>query len=200
MSLGDWIALISALGAIGAAIAACLAVVYQVRLARGSSSIDNTVRMQDQWNGTTMLSHRAGAAKALLNGVETDDVVAVLDFFEQLGYLVAEKSVKAEAAWEAFSDWSLPYWMATRKFVLDQQKVDRTYWENFDLLNRDVMAIEAKRRGRPSEEIGEDVKAGVHEFLTAESNVFAVEDGGGRPMLNRTWRRHAERSAQTLTP
>ena len=147
MSIGDRIALMAALAGVAAAVAAVAAVWYQVELARGISSIDNTVRMESQWRSPEMLMSRAGAADAIIHERgQTDDVLTVMTFFEQLGYLVKEKAIRSEAAWEAFSDWSLPYWAACKPFVAQQQQVNITYWENLVDLNREIVAVEARRR------------------------------------------------------
>jgi len=119
----DWVAVSAAVAGVVAGGAAVVALWYQVELARGTSSIDNMVRMEGQWHSPEMEKRRAGAAAAFLNpnataaDTETDDLVAVMTFFEQLGYLVKEKAIKAEAAWEALSDWSLPWWVAAIRFL-----------------------------------------------------------------------------------
>jgi len=123
MSLGDWIALAAALAGVVAAITAVAAVWYQVELARGTSSIDNAVRMEGQWRSPEMLKSRAGAADAIIHQHgQTDDVLAVMTFFEQLGYLVKARAIRAEAAWEALSDWSLPYWEACNPLLLNSNR------------------------------------------------------------------------------
>ena len=188
MSIGDWIALTAALAGVAAAVAAVAAVWYQVGLARGTSSIDNTVRMEVQWRSPEMLMSRAGAADAIIHERgQTDDVLTVMTFFEQLGYLVKAKAIRAEAAWEAFSDWSLPHSEACKPFVAQQQKVNITYWENFVDLNREIVAVEARRRGLTPETVTPNA-ATVHTFLVDESSLTT---GGGQSM-RRTWRLRKE--------
>ena len=188
MSLGDWIALAAALAGVVAAITAVAAVWYQVELARGTSSIDNAVRMEGQWRSPEMLKSRAGAADAIIHQHgQTDDVLAVMTFFEQLGYLVKARAIRAEAAWEALSDWSLPYWEACKPFVAQQQQENITYWENFIDLNRQVVAVEARRRGLSPDQVVPNA-ATVNAFLVDESSL-----GSGGQRMRRTWRLRQDR-------
>jgi hypothetical protein len=183
MSLGDWIALTAALGALVAGVAAVAAVWYQVTLARGTSSIDNMLRMDDQWQSDQMLMRRAAAATWLIDHKGqtvdvSDDVSAVMTFFEQVGYLVREKAIKSEAAWEAFSDWALPYWEACEPFVTAQQDINRTYWENFAFLDDEMLVIEARRRKKSRKDVTPDAQ-----------KVDAFLEGERTQSTGRSWRR-----------
>jgi len=189
----DWIALSAAIAGVVAGGAAVVGVWYQVELARGTSSIDNMVRMEAQWHSPEMEKRRASAAAAILspNAIagdgETDDLVAVMTFFEQMGYLVKERAIKAEAAWEALSDWSLPWWVACYPFVKGQQVLNPTYWENFASLNRQMVAVEARRRALPPDKVIPNDES-VHTFLVDETSVAASDKG---QLIKRSWRRRA---------
>ena len=187
----DWIALSAAAAGVVAGGAAVVALWYQVDLARGTSSIDNMVRMEGQWHSPEMEKRRASAAATLLKpnataaDAESDDLVAIMTFFEQLGYLVKEKAIKAEAAWEALSDWSLPWWVACYPFVKAQQDINRTYWENFASLNSEMVAVESRRRALPQDRVIPNPDS-VHTFLVDERSVAA---GDGGKQMKRSWRR-----------
>jgi hypothetical protein len=184
VSLGDWIALTAALAGVLAALSAVAAVWYQVRLSRGTSSIDNTFRMEEQWRSADMLKIRAGAAEAIINEAgQTDDVLAVMTFFEQLGFLVEQKAIQPEASWESFSDWSLPYGVACAPFIAHQQKENKTYWVNFVALQKQLLDIEAKRRGLSTQDVT-PTAAAVQAFLADERTLVS----GAGTRMRRTWR------------
>jgi hypothetical protein len=185
----DWSVLASIATVAGTAIAAAalvgtgLALAVQIWLARTSSGIDNLWRLVDKWDGDDMVSKRARAAQAMKRHHDTDDVADVLNFFEQLGYLVRKKAIDKESAWAMLSDWALPYYRAAQYFITADRAVDETYWEDFEGLNQVLLQVESRRRRKREGDV-QPTSAQVQKLLESESAMVP-----GQPKPSKKWRR-----------
>jgi hypothetical protein len=213
MSTADVIALAGVVIAALALIVAFVAMIWQAKQTHASNSISNLWRFLDEWDSQQMHRIRVKACGAIKEKRDSDDIPDLLSFFEELGFLVRQRALDADAAWAMFSAWVLPYWRATRYYVEDDQRNDATYWENFQYLNKKLIQIEASRRHKPVHEI-EPSDSDVKKLLDVElalntddesalglvDNVTAVAGAGAVVAGRRTfspWRRRRATSRRT---
>jgi len=185
----QWVAVL-ALAALGVAVAAMItavAVVVQVRrqseLSRFNAGLASLWQLRSEWNGDDMLDVRAGAAEALLDGRGGDDVDAVLDFFDEVAFLMRRGAVDTELVWYQFYWPMVHYWAAARDYAGEARKTDPTAWEQLDAAMPVLLAIEAQRRGRSSAEVLPD-RAAIRAFLQDEvGDASCSEDDARRTPL-----------------
>lgn len=185
MSVADWAAIAGVVVASIGIIVSAVAVVMQSRQSQTTVNIENLNRAIDQWDSTGMQRLRSEAAAALQQQEDGRAIPKVLSFFEQLGYLVSKKALDAESVWTMFSDWILPYWVASEYFTSKERDHDSTYWECFRSLNVAMPEIEARRRKKPAREVT-PTPADVAELLVSERDLIAHPD----ERSFRSWRRH----------
>jgi hypothetical protein len=153
VSTADVIALAGVIVATLALIVAFAAMIWQARQTHASSSVDNMWRFLDEWDTPQMQQVRAKACRSLKARGDGDDIADLLNFFEELGFLVHQGALDSNTAWAMFSDWALPYWRAAGYYVKVDQDRDPTYWENFEHLNKTLLDIEAARRKKSVAEV-----------------------------------------------
>lgn len=117
---------------------------------------------------------RIKACESLKVRGDADDIPDLLNFFEELGFLVRKGSLDADTAWAMFSDWALPYWKAGHYYIDADQKRDPTYWEDFQYLNKTLLNIEAKRRNKPVDQV-EPTEADVEKLFEGELSLASAD-------------------------
>ena len=123
MSTADVIALAGVIVATLALIVAFAAMIWQARQTHASSSVDNMWRFLDEWDSPQMQQVRVKACRSLKAKGDGDDIADLLNFFEELGFLVHQSALDSNTAWAMFSDWALPYWRAADYYVkIDQDR------------------------------------------------------------------------------
>lgn len=168
----------SAVAALAASLAAVLALgttLLVVRTVRQdsqrilySTALDALWRLDEQWNSEGMGEARGAAATALLDGHPTQDVDAVLDFFDHVALLVQRGALDEEMVWYQFYWPMANYWTASREYIRAAQHDDVTMWQDLDTLMPRLVSIEAQRHRRRNDEVL-PTAAQVRDFLTDES-------------------------------
>lgn len=158
-----------------AVVVALIAMIWQARQTHASSSVDNLWRFLDDWDSAPMRNVRAKACESLKAHGEADEIADLLNFFEELGFLVRHGSLDAQTAWAMFSDWALPYWTAAHYYIAADQQKDPTYWEDFQYLDRTLLDIEAGRRHKPVLEV-EPTHEDVAMLLDGEISLTTRDD------------------------
>ena len=94
---------------------------WQVRRARYSQRIDLILKMSERFDKPEMKAIRARAAKALLLNRNTreDAVSQVLDFFEEIGFLMIRGAIDEDAVYTFFDYWVVRYCLATKVYRED---------------------------------------------------------------------------------
>jgi len=177
-----WVA-IAALLTAGAAMVTAVAVVLQVQrqseLSRFNAGLASLWQLRAEWNGDDMLDVRSAAAAALLDGGGGDDVDAVLDFFDEVAFLMRRGAVDEELVWYQFYWPMVHYWAAARAHAGRVRETDPTAWEQLDAVMPRLLATEARRTNRPADAAIPD-RAAVQEFLQGEVGDNACSDDDAR--------------------
>jgi hypothetical protein len=153
VSNGDLIALAGVFVAFVALIVAFVAMIWQAKQTHATNSVDNMWRFLDEWDSQQMHQIRVKACQSLKVKGNSNDISDLLNFFEELGFLVRQGSLDAYAAWAMFFDWACPYWTAADYYIAADQGNDFTYWEDFQYLNTALLNIESKRRHRSVDQV-----------------------------------------------
>jgi hypothetical protein len=186
--------------AAAAVVVAFVAMIWQAKQTHASASVSNMWRFLDVWDSGEMHTIRAKASASLKVQGDADEIVDLLGFFEELGFLVRRRSLGADTAWAMFSDWALPYWKAAEYFITEDRREDPTLWEEFAFLNRKLLSIESDRRRKPSSDVRPN-KEDVDQLLRGESRLtpsssrIISPSTGLDPSTSRTfsaWRRRRQ--------
>jgi len=169
----EWTALLALAGTVSALAAVAMAAlaIWQVRQsaerAAVTAGLESLWHLEARWESPTMVATRQAAAASLLDGSPTEDVDALLDFFDLIATLVNRRVVDEEMLWQELSWPILNYWTASADYVRKVRHDEPTMWQGAeDLVNR-LLTIEARKRrrslndARPSQDE-------VQDFLTDE--------------------------------
>lgn len=104
------------------------------RRERFKLGIDLILKLGAKFDSDVMLKHRATAARTLLDGQLSNSLAinAVLDFFEEVGFLLRRGAIDAEAAYTFFSYWLEAYFLATVAYRAEG--ASPLVWEDFESL------------------------------------------------------------------
>jgi hypothetical protein len=181
-SVKDFISTIAPAAGWLSATAAIIAISWNVWRAKYNLGIDLILKLGERFEKPEMRGIRVKAAKALIiKDPETGDphIDDVLNFFEEIGFLLERKAIDAEAAWVYFHFWVDGYYHATSNYRRCQNHEARQtpFYDEFEQLYLTLAEIERKdmiERGRlkrcssveaPSEENIRDFLDGEIEML-----------------------------------
>jgi hypothetical protein len=127
---------------------------YQARRARYTLSIDLVLKLSDRFDSPEMRATRVRAAQALLRAPTEGNTAVddVLNFFEELGFLVDRRAVDAEAAWEFFYYWVARYYHATLEYLQTMEAEQPAEAEAYRHFHRLYGQLEPIERDRLNEE------------------------------------------------
>jgi hypothetical protein len=143
---------------------------HQNRFALG---IDLLLKLDDRFN--MMRASRQKAATYLKEkqgiGAGTDVSIAnlerhldeVVDFFDQLGYLLKHRALDRRAVWSAFYYQVHQWYSNAEKYITSQRQPDATIWENFDYLNTQLVA--EQRRHLKCNDVDPSIKLSEKDLL-----------------------------------
>src|SRR5262249_48205247 len=127
---------------------------WQVRQIR---EVNAFTLMRDEvkrFHAPEMRACRARLARTLLASRRDfekieEDGEEVCGYFEDVGLLLRRRVVPAYFIWSMLADYALLYWQLLRDYVawVRRSTYNPTYYEDFDLLNKRIAALEKKRTG-----------------------------------------------------
>jgi hypothetical protein len=143
------LAAIAALAAVATAGFVAWEVHEEVRAARVDARVEAFWHVEDQWNSPAMLDLRSAAAAALLARKPSNDVNAVLDFFDELTLLMNRSALDEELTALHFYRPLVNYWTASGDYVRYVQRDRPATWKDVGGLLDRLGAVEARRRQQP---------------------------------------------------
>jgi hypothetical protein len=145
---------------------------WQVNRARYTQRIDLILKLAERFDKQEMKTTRAIAARALLKNRNTEDdsVSQLLDFFEEIGFLVARKAVDRDAIYTYFDYWIMRYHQATmlHRHEMNREADPPDFYNKFDNLVK-VMSNWAGKTGTIDE-------SKLTKFLVDESKLVALSE------------------------
>lgn len=146
-------ALVATLAALGA-VAAVAIVVLELRQHEQRDSLraalEVLTHLDVEWSSEEMSKSRGAAASALLQARPSHDVDDILDFFDQVAYLVQRGALDTETVWYRFYWPMANYWFASQDYVAKVRQEDPDTWNNLDPVMAELTAIELQRRKHTS--------------------------------------------------
>ncbi len=172
----------AAIAAILLLLATSLAVVvfaraWQQRAQRDSlrASLDVLARFDVEWASEDMTKARSAAAASLLAQHPTAEVEDVLDFFDEIAYLLQRDVVDIELTWYRFYWPMANYWSASRDYIAKVRHEDPDIWENLEKVVSTMTAIERDRRKHSSPD-GKPTAEQTRRFLQNEVDAGQCTD------------------------
>lgn len=180
-----WISAIAAISAIG----------WNIWRAKYNLGIDLILKLGERFEKPEMREIRAKAAKALIiQDPETGDahIDDVLNFFEEIGFLLERKAIDAKAAWTFFHFWVDGYYHSTSNYrrCQNHQARQTPFYDEFEQLYLTLAEVDRKdqiergrlKHGSPIEASSEE---DIRDFLDGE-----IELLGKPPSFKLAKRRH----------
>jgi hypothetical protein len=130
----------------------------------------NMMRASRQ-NAATYLKEKQGIRTGIDISIKDleRDLDEVLDFFDQLGYFLKRSALERRAVWSAFYDQVHHWYCNAEKYITPQRQLDATIWENFEYLDKQLVAEQMRHKRNnldPSIKLG---KEDLLNFLNNES-------------------------------
>ena len=149
---------ITAWAAVAAALAAAISVVVSWRGIREqnhgaeasrkdfklSLSADLSMKLEDRFDTSEQRKVRSRAAQALLSQSNMIAAEDVFDFFEMVGLLVRSDALTKVLAYNFFFHWVNLYWVAGHGKIMEDRRLSKSLWENFEYLYKIVCDLERK--------------------------------------------------------
>lgn len=159
---------------------ALVGLVWQVSQARYKMEVEIILKMSERFDSDKMQSHRVQASKHLLSE-KTDsssDVDAVLDFFEDMAFLVHKKAISEETAWQYFSYWVLQYAPATEAYrdSYCKEGTGMFVFEGVEKLHEQLLKIEKEKFQKAGKIFKEVNREDIKSFLGQEINLVGKPD------------------------
>lgn len=139
------VAIIAAVAAIAAAVAA----ISQTRGLKLSIKAETLLKFMDRFDSESFKAARKTATLACHTnlkdknpGVDVDDV---LDFFEDVSFMVKKQALDEDMVWHAFYHWMRLYNQASEKYINERRQEEPAVWQYFILLYPKLNALERKK-------------------------------------------------------
>ena len=131
-----------------------------------------------EFNGQKIVNCRKKAAVALLAGhpVGLSDVDDVLDFFDQVGFLLRRGAIDPEMAWHSFFCWVNRYWLASEDYIHRKQTEDKNVWADFSLLRSRLLEVELAKDPQSREAQLTSQSPQINEFFKDEAKTIPMKD------------------------
>jgi hypothetical protein len=160
-------ALIVALAAAGSAAVVVRELREQTRRETLRASVDTLAHFDAEWTSEDMAGVRGAAASSLLEKRLSRDIDDVLDFFDEIAFLIDRGAVDEETVWYRFY-WSMAnYWFASQTYVERVRQDDPEAWSELRQVMPRLAAIEMRRRRHASAD-GKPTEAQERDFLNDE--------------------------------
>lgn len=144
---------------------------------RFTIAVDALWRLNDEWNAPDMAAARSSAATSLLAGRASDDIEAVLRFFDRLAFLARRGHFDDELVWHEFY-WPLAsYWYASADYRTHLRAADAPRWKNLETLVAETVQVEAQQRDKSVADV-QPTTAQLREFLLGEVDAGECSDSG----------------------
>ncbi|MBB5468552.1 hypothetical protein HDG32_004682 [Paraburkholderia sp. CI2] len=164
--IGDFIRTIAPV--IGAVVA-IFVLWWQANRARYTMRIDLILKLADRFDSPEMRKTRAKAARALTASEETNDdaVGDLLDFLEQIGFLLSRRAIDLDAVYEFFEAWIVPYSQKTASYRTRFRVIDDApdLYANLDRLFNALTNREMRTTGKAPHRTPEQ----IDDFLKREA-------------------------------
>jgi hypothetical protein len=135
------------------------------RRERFSRGIDLLLRLSDEFWADTLRTARKTFAQNRLKLISDEkSQKTVLNFFEKVGYLQNHGALEAEAVWQFFSPWLIPYFNFSSALIAKLDKCNQNNYAELQTAYPQIEVIEENRAGRVARPITEE------EFLKSEAN------------------------------
>jgi hypothetical protein len=130
-------------------------------------------QFDERWNSSTMRAWRRDTAQAYLQKrTDNPTVEHILDFFEGVARAAIDGIITRHLVWHYFFYWIIDYWTLATDRVNIMRRDDHTAYEDLAALVPELMAYEAKRRGRTINELTPSQQE-LDEFIKEECAVPA---------------------------
>ncbi|MDR3643208.1 MAG: hypothetical protein P4L74_06315 [Candidatus Doudnabacteria bacterium] len=156
--ISTWVAIIAAFAAIAAAVAAF----WQANGLKLSIKAETLLKFIDRFESQNFKAARKTATLACHTmlkdknpGIDVDDV---LDFFEDVSFMVEKQALDEEMVWHAFYHWMRLYYQASATYINERRQEEPTVWKYFICLYPRLNALERSNSFGQYKEILDDAE------------------------------------------
>jgi hypothetical protein len=138
--------------------------------------IELILKMAEKFDSEIMQKHRVKSSKSFLDGSaeENSSTDAILNFFEEIDYLLDKQSISTVAIWHYFSYWITGYYWATIDYRKEAGKseTDVFVFVGIERLYKKLLAIDKKNFNKARKTFKEHDLNDTNEFLKEEANLL----------------------------
>lgn len=178
----DWAA-VTGLAASLVAAASLLVALAVLREVRGNDdwqrvtvALDTLWRFDGEWRAPEMSASRSAAAAGLLEGRPTGAVGDVLDFFDEIAFLIDRGALDEETVWYRFYWPMANYWFGSQDYVQRMRRDDGASWEHLTRVMPRLAVLESRHRKDLTAD-GIPNRKQIEEFLNAEIDSGQCDNG-----------------------
>lgn len=139
------IAVITALAALITAIASYVQA-YRLKIAL---QVETLSKLVERFEGESYQKKRNLATLSCLNHIKNrkpeDEIEDILDFFDEVAFLVRLNALTAEMAWHEFYHWIKLYYQAAQEYIKERREKEPAVWEDLYKLYPELDCIEEKK-------------------------------------------------------
>jgi len=168
-------ALMTAFAAVGVCLMLALSLRGEGDRHRFTASLDTVWRLDSDWSSPAMVTTRSAAASALLAGRPAPEIDTVLDFFDEIAFLLERGAIDEELAWYEFFQPMAHYWFASERYVTRERRDGPPSWEKLAAIMPRMLEIESRQRHRSIEESTPGA-AEIRAFLNREVDAGMCEE------------------------
>ena len=97
---------------------------WQINQTRNKTEIEMALKMGEKFDSASMVRHRVQASRSLLKDKigPNPSVDTILNYFEEIDFLLEKRAISVEVAWNFFSYWVLHYCVATKEYREESQE------------------------------------------------------------------------------
>jgi hypothetical protein len=135
-------------------------------------AVQISVELTKQFDSLEMHRARRTIAKQLIKNSAEIDETRLVDFFEDLAMYTKKGRIDKDIVYQTYSYWIERYWQALTIYInsFRKQEEDISYYANFEELNKEMLAIDAKARGKSVDQVTPS-KSEIHSFLLEEATL-----------------------------
>lgn len=168
-------ALMTSFAAVGVCVMLAVTLRSEGERQRFTASLDTAWRLDTDWTSPAMASTRSAAASALLAGRPAPEIETVLDFFDEIAFLLEREAIDEELAWYEFSRPMIHYWYASERYILRERRSGPPPWEKLAMVIPRLLQIDARQRRRSVDDSTPGA-AEIRDFLNSEIDAGMCED------------------------
>ncbi len=131
------------------ALLTAIATLIQAKRLKISIQVETLSKLVERFESEGYIEKRNNAALTCIENISTKnphvEIEDILDFFDEVSFLVRIKAVTIEMVWHEFYHWIRLYYLSSNKYINDRRIKEPAVWEDLYKLYPRLSSYEQKR-------------------------------------------------------